>query len=566
MNAIDFRAELYHRLESWGNRVVLRILVLPSNSAAVELTGREVITRSLELAERYSSVPDRSVVLLLLPHSVELFLLHIGLILRGRLPAILAWPTTRVDPEKYQRNVLHQLRNLPAAQLLTLPRLAESLDPGLPYLVTACPVSGAQQLETKFNVELALEPVEKRLPAEAVGEPPEDALFLQFSGGTTGAQKCVVVTAAMLEPQLRLLAKALEFGVHDSIVNWLPMYHDMGLIACLWLPLWFGAPSLHFSAEHWLMRPGLLLELMDRYHGTFCWLPNFAFSYLAGQREQITGTCSLGHVRGWINCSEPVRERSMKSFVSAFSDWGVNPEQCQASYAMAENVFAVTQTRLGRHPITVPRSQSRHTAALGKLAYVNLDEVYVSSGKTLEDMRVRIRHSDGDLCEEGEPGEIEIQTECMFSGYWGNCGFEAQAITRDGWYSTGDYGFVSGEDLFVIGRVKDIVIVRGQNVFPEDVETVVNTVSGVYAGRVVAFGVVDNKEGTENLAVVAEMRGEFQPGRQESMERDIRALVTSAIGVRPRFVKVVSERWIPKSTAGKISRREARLRFFEDLP
>jgi acyl-CoA synthetase (AMP-forming)/AMP-acid ligase II len=154
----------------------------------------------------------------------------------------------------------------------------------------------------------------------------------------------------------------------------------------------------------------------------------------------------------------------------------------------------------------------------------------------------------------------------MFAGYWGNCGFEAQAITRDGWYSTGDYGFVSGEDLFVIGRIKDIVIVRGQNVFPEDVETVVNTVSGVYAGRVVAFGVVDNKEGTENLAVVAEMRGEFQPGRQESMERDIRGLVTSAIGVSPRFVKVVSERWIPKSTAGKISRREASLRFLEDLP
>ena len=151
MSAIDFRAELYHRLESWGNRVVLRILVLPSNSAVVELTGREVITRSLELAERYSSVPDRSVVLLLLPHSVELFLLHIGLILRGRLPAILAWPTTRVDPEKYQRNVLHQLRNLPAAQLLTLPRLAESLDPGLPYLVTGCPVSSAQQLEKKFK-------------------------------------------------------------------------------------------------------------------------------------------------------------------------------------------------------------------------------------------------------------------------------------------------------------------------------------------------------------------------------------------------------------------------------
>ena len=100
---------------------------------------------------------------------------------------------------------------------------------------------------SKILVEVQKKEQYKRLPAETVGETPEDALFLQFSGGTTGAQKCVLVTAAMLEPQLRLLAKALEFGVHDSIVNWLPMYHDMGLIACLWLPLWFGAPSLHFS-------------------------------------------------------------------------------------------------------------------------------------------------------------------------------------------------------------------------------------------------------------------------------------------------------------------------------
>src|SRR5664280_803740 len=118
MRVSDFRAELRQRLESWGSRVVLRILVSPSDPGPVELSGREVLERSQELADRYLNAPERGVVLLLLPHSVDLFLLHIGAILRGRIPAILAWPTSRVDPEKYQRNVLHQLRNLPATQLL----------------------------------------------------------------------------------------------------------------------------------------------------------------------------------------------------------------------------------------------------------------------------------------------------------------------------------------------------------------------------------------------------------------------------------------------------------------
>ena len=138
-------------------------------------------------------------------------------------------------------------------------------------------------------------------------EAPDDAVFLQFSGGTTGAQKCVVVTGAMLETQLGKLAATLAFGTSDSVASWLPMYHDMGLIACLWLPLWSGAPSLQFSAQDWLMDPGLLFRLMERFRGTFSWLPNFAFSYLAAQRARMQ-PASLAHVRAWINCSEPVRQ------------------------------------------------------------------------------------------------------------------------------------------------------------------------------------------------------------------------------------------------------------------
>src|SRR5579859_5666078 len=181
-----FREELRRRLEQNRDRVLLRIVLSPA-AAPVELTGGDILERAPKLALQYLRTPERGVVLLLLPHSVELFLLHLGLILEGRIPAILAWPTSRIDPEKYQRNLLHQLRNLPAQQLITLPQLAANLGGGLPYTTVACTLENAAQWEKGFAVPLKLDdtpPAASSEPAETAG----DALFLQFSGGTTGAQ------------------------------------------------------------------------------------------------------------------------------------------------------------------------------------------------------------------------------------------------------------------------------------------------------------------------------------------------------------------------------------------
>ncbi|MBN8730692.1 MAG: AMP-binding protein [Acidobacteria bacterium] len=547
------------------DRVLLRLLVSRQHGNYVEWTGPELVRQAEEAAARYSDVPEGCVVLLLLPHCKELFLLHVGLVLSGRLPAILAWPTNRVDPEKYQRNLLHQLQNLPAAQLLTLPRLTANLDPGLPYRVTSCPIEGAETHEKSFSATLDVESVPKRIPTAAAAGTPPEALFLQFSGGTTGAQKCVVVTAPMLEDQLDRLSEVLAFTPQDGVASWLPMYHDMGLIACLWLPLWVGAPSLQFSASDWLLEPDVLFRELERWRATFCWLPNFAFSYLAGARERMRGDYSLAHVRAFINCSEPVRLRSMDAFAQTFAGWGVRLDQCHASYAMAENVFAVTQTPLREKLVTFPRRNLLPAGAgASELLYDLFEDVYVASGKPLSSMQVRITSPSGAPCAPEEPGNIEIHSHCLFGGYWGNAGFQTHAFTHDGWYATGDYGFLSGDELFVIGRTKDIVIVGGQNVFPEDAETVANSVPGVYPGRVVAFGVEDEQQGTESLAIVAELRGEYSSQAATAVARDIQRLVLSSIGIAPRFVHVVPERWIVKSTAGKISRRETRQRFNEE--
>jgi len=561
MTSAAFRNYLREHLEQHAHQTLLRIVVA---AEAVDLTGAEILRRSVELARRYHNASDGGVVLLLLPHSVELVLLHLGLILEGRIPAILAWPTSRVDPAKYQRNLLHQLHNLPASQLITLPRLAENMEPALAYPVTACRIENAAAFEKTFAIPAEIE-ASTRSDKHLAQTAPEGSVFLQFSGGTTGAQKAVVVTAAMLLAQVGRLRECLAFAGNDRVVSWLPLYHDMGLVGCLWFPLLAGGASLHFGATDWLLNPESLFEHMQKFRGTFCWLPNFAFSYLAAQKGRMRGTYSLEHVRAWISCSEPVRQTSMDSFAAAFCEWGVTRESLQASYAMAENVFAVTQTSLGE----VPRAFSRNALPLHRpspaspLAFDVLDAVYVSSGKPLAGVEIRIRSGEEDLADE-RPGEILIRTESLFSGYWGNSGFVKNALSADGWYSTGDYGFRAASDLYVIGRLNDIVIVGGQNVFPEDVEVMVNGMEGVYPGRVAAFGVEDRDLGTEALTVIAELRGEYRMEQAHTIQREIKTLILSTIGIAPRYVFAVPERWIVKSTAGKISRSETRTRFLHE--
>lgn len=565
MDATEFRREVRGVLEANRDRILLRIALSRDPLNPLEFTGGDILSRSAALAKQYAAAAPSAVVLLLLPHSPELFLLHLGLVLSGRLPAILAWPTTRIDAEKYQRNLLHQLRRLPASQLITLPQLANNLRPGLPFPTTACAMEGAAPHEKAFDIALPLEAVDDCAAAGGLCTVPPDALFLQFSGGTTGTQKAVVVTAGMLTNQLEQLAQTLAYSAQDSVVSWLPMYHDMGLIACLWLPLWHRTPSLHFSAGDWLLKPDLLFHFMDRYAGTFCWLPNFAFSYLSGQRERMQGGHNLGRVRAWINCSEPLRRRSLESFAETFAEWGVGMRSLQASYAMAESVFAVTQTMPGTIPATFPRSRLRNRAAdPEQLAFALGDDVYVSSGAPLPGVEIAIVDAAGETRGDAQPGEIRIRTASLFAGYWGREGFVKTSLSADGWYSTGDYGFMAHGELYVIGRLKDIVIVGGQNIFPEDVEAVVNGVEGVYPGRVVAFGIQDPDGGTEYLAVVAEWRGACDAKAMAVVERQIHKLVVAVAGVAPRYVAVVPERWIVKSTAGKISRKDTRERFLEE--
>jgi acyl-CoA synthetase (AMP-forming)/AMP-acid ligase II len=561
MEKAAFQSELRRRLRAAARRQ-LRVLRSPSGEC-VEYDGPTLLAAADAAARGYSQGKPGRVVLLLLPHCPELFLLHVGLVLAGNCPAILPWPTTRVDVAKYQNNLLHQLRSLSADLLITLPKLAESLNGRVGFAVESCRIENSAAFEQMFTSRMQMDAAPKTIVQVEERKLPEGTVFVQFSGGTTGMQKAVAVTSPMLVSHLARLAQALSFGASDCVVSWLPMYHDMGLIACLWLPLWTGAMSVQFAASDWLLRPEMLFELMEQHQGTLTWLPNFSFSYLAQRAPMMTRRYQLDHVRAFVNCSEPVRDSSVASFITVFDSFGVRPQQVQASYAMAENVFAVTQTKMSESSVTVPRSVVRDANAC-ELAFGLGERVFVSSGTAIADTQIRIVDSQGTMCADGFAGEIQIRSASLFAGYWAGNMLDRRSLTADGFHVTGDYGFIRDGELFVIGRIKDLIIVAGQNIFPEDVEALVNELPGVYPGRVVAFGLDDQVLGTQALAVVAELRGEPAPESARALEAEIRKTVLAGIGIAPRYAVAVPQRWIVKSTAGKISRRDTKQRFLEE--
>ncbi len=566
MKRLEFCSQLRAKLLEHPETVLLRVLVAPDFNQPREFTGAALVAQAEELAAGLALPAQPTVVLLLLPHSPELFLLQLGLVLKGHIPAILPWPTTRIEPEKYQRNLVHQLRQLPAGRLVTLPQLADNLAGCLPYPTSGIRVTSGSAFGNLFPSRAVTRKLSQGEFACGQSILCEDVLFLQFSGGTTGAQKAIVVTAGMLATQLDRLRDALSFSTEDVVVSWLPLYHDMGLIACYWMPLWHAGTSIQMGASDWIINPDILLKCVEKYQATLCWLPNFAFSYLGQRSESLKNKINLRSMRAWINCSEPVRQKSVSKFANAFSDCGVKQSSLQTCYAMAETVFAVTQSSLGRKVATFSRSELRGgNQDYSELAFDIIDEDYVSSGRPLRGVELKIVGPDGSIYGEAMPGEIYVRTPSLFHGYWGQGGFQTHTLL-DGWHATGDIGFLVDGELYVIGRLKDVIIVGGNNIYPEDVETVVNTLESIYPGRVVAFGLEDQDYGTQSLAVIAEMKGEFSEDAAGELEAAVRKLVLTSIGTAARHVAVVPQRWIVKSTAGKISRRETRERFLRERP
>jgi acyl-CoA synthetase (AMP-forming)/AMP-acid ligase II len=308
------------------------------------------------------------------------------------------------------------------------------------------------------------------------------------------------------------------------------------------------------------------MQSVTKYRGTLSWLPNFAYNFCAQKiRDRHLDGVDLSSWRAIINCSEPVRWESHQAFYERFKNFGLKLEALQTSYAMAENVFSVTQSPLGSMPVV--DEIDRESFMVERVAKNPLNGrpsmKMMSSGRPLENVNVRILDENGKNVPERTIGEVALKSDCMLTGYYHRDDLTQKAFV-DGWYLTGDYGYIADGEVFVSGRKKDMIIVGGKNVYPQDLESLTYEIPGVHAGRSVAFGIFDETQGTEDVVIIAEVDSDDEV-EQEKISDAIRLHVTKNSAIALRYVKVVGPRWIVKTSSGKTARSANKEKFLLEL-
>ncbi|MBV6402383.1 MAG: 2-succinylbenzoate--CoA ligase [Anaerolineales bacterium] len=522
------------------------------------LRGASSYARALTLAK----IQPGEVVVLILQHGEDLVYAFWGTILHGAIPSIMPFLTEKLSPERYRADLSALISVTQPAAIVTYPEFESE-------------VRGALQEGDSVREVIVTDKIEKQIDLDfdalaGFQRKPEDIVILQHSSGTTGLQKGVALSHQAVFNQLDSYGNALGLNEDDVVVSWLPLYHDMGLIAGFIMPILSGIHLVLQSPFDWVRAPYKLMQSVTKYRGTLSWLPNFAYNFCAQKiRERHLEGVDLSSWRAITNCSEPVRWESHQAFYEKFKSYGLKREALQTSYAMAENVFAVTQSPLGGEPAVLEiEREAFMSERVAKLttdanAHEHPTMKMMSSGRPLENVKIKVLDENRNELPERIIGEVALQSNSMLTGYYHREDATQQAF-HDDWYLTGDYGFISDGEVFVSGRKKDMIIVGGKNVYPQDLESLTYEVAGVHAGRSVAFGIFDEEQGTEDVVIIAEVDSE-DPAEQQKVADAIRLYVTKNSAIALRYVKVVDPKWIVKTSSGKTARSANKEKFLKEL-
>jgi fatty-acyl-CoA synthase len=499
------------------------------------------------------------VVILILQHGEHLIYSFFGAILHGAIPSIMPFLTEKLSPERYRADLASLISITKPAAIVTYPEFESEIRAALRDS------DSVRMVIVTDKVEAPTTPDFESLPG--LTRAPTDIVLLQHSSGTTGLQKGVALSQRAVLNQLDAYGKAILLDPgKDTIVSWLPLYHDMGLIASFVMPVLLRVPLVLISPFDWVRAPYRLMQSVSQYKGTLSWLPNFAFNFCAQKiRERNMEGVDISSWRTIINCSEPVRWESHQLFIEKFKPYGLNPFALQCSYAMAENVFGVTQSSMVDEPVTdLIDRESFMGERIARPAFDGRPSMrMLSSGRPIQNTQIRVLDEQGSDVPERVIGEIALQSDCMLNGYFNRPDATEKAF-RDGWYLTGDYGYVVDGEVYVSGRKKDMIIVGGKNIYPQDLESLASEVPGVHPGRVVAFGIFDEQVGTEDVVIIAEVdSGDSE--EQNKIGDAIRQHVTKNSAIALRYVHVVGPKWIVKTSSGKTARSANKEKFLKEL-
>jgi fatty-acyl-CoA synthase len=558
-----FTSNLQQKYKTVPDQVAIHVLL--AGKEDYPLTYRELLRGAAGYARTLEEhgVQPGEVVILIFQHSMELIYAYFGAILRGAIPSIMPFLTEKLLPERYRAD-LTALVGITKPQAIFTYREFEG------EVHTA--LKDGSSVRTIMIAEDVCPPEEPDFEnLDGLNCQPEDIVLLQHSSGTTGLQKGVALSHQAIFNQLEHYRVALHMNERDVIVSWLPLYHDMGLIACYLMPILLGVPLVLLSPFEWVRAPYRLMQAVSKYKGSLSWLPNFAYNFCAQKtRDRDLEGVDLSSWRAISNCSEPMRYESHKAFHERFKSYGLTWEALCTSYAMAENVFAVTQggvdvpvrvDEIDREALQVQRVARKAAQSVPTIKML-------SAGPPIPGTFVRAVDERGKSIPDRTIGELAVHSDCMLTEYYHRPDATAKAIIKDAenheWYLTGDFGYLADGEVYVCGRKKELIIVGGKNIYPMDLEELAMQVKGVHAGRAVAFGVYNETAGTEDVVIVAEVDTE-NPEERYAISDAIRANVTRGSAVALRHVHLVDRKWLVKTSSGKNARVANKEKFLKEM-
>ncbi|MFQ5597678.1 MAG: AMP-binding protein [Nitrospiria bacterium] len=513
--------------------------------------GAQGIARRLQA---WGLLPGETVALML-PTDRSFFETFFGVLFAGGIP-VPVYPPFRPDRiEEYARRQTRILRNAEVVFLVAfqavegLAQLLRSHLPALRTVITAKDLSGADG-EVAMHQPFAKE---------------SDPALIQYTSGSTGDPKGVLLTHRNLIANIRSIGQALQVRPEDAGVSWLPLYHDMGLIGAWFLPLYYGIPVTILPPFAFLSRPERWLWAIHSHRATISPAPNFAYEVCAGKiRDAAIEGLDLGSWRIALNGAEPVKPETLDRFTKRFAPYGFRAETHFPVYGMAEASVGLAFPQLGAPPRIdrVSRERfERDREAIPADASETAALSFVSCGRPLPGHEIRIVDEMGNPVSDRIEGTLIFRGPSCTSGYYRNPEANA-ALFQDGWLVSGDLAYIADGDLFITGRQKDLIIKGGRNLHPHDIESVAENISGVRKGCVAAFGVPDSAAGTEKLVVVAETRQTQEAIRSEIVDA-IHAALVETLGMPADQVFLAIPGSIPKTSSGKIARSRSRAAYLE---
>ncbi|GAA1397418.1 fatty acyl-AMP ligase [Pseudonocardia kongjuensis] len=465
--------------------------------------------------------------------------------LRGGSVTMLHQPTPRTDLAEWAADTVTTLKMIDASMVLL----------GAPFDALA-PVLMEQGIPFRTLDSLDGDP--DAFAADAAVADEGDTALLQLTSGSTAAPKAVRITHANLHANIGSMVTASELDVaSDRMVSWLPLFHDMGMVGFLTIPMTVGLDLVTVTPVDFLGRPRLWAELISKYRGTVTAAPNFAYAVLARQLARVDdGELDLSSLRIALNGAEPVDPAAVAAFTAAGARFGLRPESVLCAYGMAETALGVSFAPV-HTGLTVDRvdAASLETHRRAEPASDGPVREFPELGPPLPGLEVRAVGPGGRVLGPREVGVLHLRGEAVTPGY---LTVDGPRSTQDaeGWFDTGDEGYLTPDGAVVVcGRTKDVIIMGGRNIYPTDIERAAAAADGVRAGNVVAVRLAAGEgRHRESFAVAVEAKGADSPEAVKAIRDDVVRRVVSAVGVRPAEVAVLAPGTLPKTPSGKLRR------------